>query len=175
MSESDDVILDILLRLSGADRDEYEGAPVPYAFDEDLRRMVNYISLIEDPFRQEFMSLLRGEHRSLLFIYAGRMASRAVRSSKVEFIQEGLKALAIIYRLGDNREAITLTSVLYKSAQRIGLDPKHVFESTSLPFPEYRQLIDELFAQRKRDWSIKAMGFVESEDQDGFRYRFKPF
>jgi hypothetical protein len=171
MNQSDDTILEALLRIQEADWRQYGDSPIPVALDADLRLIVEHISQLDEIGRREFLSLLSEDHANTLARYAERMAAQAIRYCNAEYIREGLKALAIVYGVGDPRDVLACINLLYHSAKKIGQDPKTVFDSIRLPNLDCEQLVRELFDNKKRDWSISVMGYVETTDQDGFRYR----
>ncbi len=69
------------------------------------------------------ISQMTRAHGSVLVAFAERLASRAVRENKPEFIGAGLSALAIAIKLLDFREVLPIVSLLHRSAEKLGLDP----------------------------------------------------
>lgn len=110
------------------------------------------------------------EHESLFRLFAERMASEAVRLGNVEPLEQALIALAAGGLERDSREAMLIVPLVYRSAELLGEDPARLFEEVAalLGGPTADTLRG--FLQRP-DRSIGAMGYIESNDEDGFRYR----
>jgi hypothetical protein len=100
------------------------------------------------------------------------MAALAVRTGQGQFIQEGLAALAIALPLADWMDIAPNFGLLYHSAEKIGLDPVTSFEAAMVRADsEFQRLAGGFLTLEKERRSLELMGYVESMDQDGFRYR----
>ncbi len=110
--------------------------------------------------------------RQVLRAYAERMASLAVRQGEPLQLLRGLVALVVggLYR--NELEALMVMSLVDNSAHRLGLETAELFGQASrvVGHPGSVYLMHWL-TRSAEDRSIKAMGFVESSDGDGFRYK----
>jgi hypothetical protein len=117
---------------------------------------------------RELSAHLSGNHVPVLLAFAERMAALAVRNRDPEMIRRGLLAACLTFAVGDRRDALLVLPLLWRSAERLLLDPASEFAAVSddLGCDELSQ-----FARRDpEDRSIESMGYVESQDDDGFRY-----
>jgi hypothetical protein len=106
--------------------------------------------------------------------FAYRMATLALRSRDSAPVVQGLIAAQLVMMVDDPRDALVIYSLLYRSAEEIGLDASEVFRSTSfVPSGEFRQTPAE-FAQRDPSIrNISAMGFLLVEGPEGPTYQQK--
>ncbi|MEV6283672.1 hypothetical protein [Kribbella sp. NPDC051770] len=108
----------------------------------------------------------------VLATYAERAASLAVRDRDANKIRTALIATAIALDLTDDfRDVIPSLALLYRAAELIDLDPPTEFRTAAtlldLQAPELTQ-----FPRRSpADRSIQAMAYIESTDDQGFRFQ----
>lgn len=111
---------------------------------------------------------LRARHADVLLVFAERMATLARRRESPRHLSVGLEAVALGALLGDSREAVQVMSLLWKTAEALELDPAREFSVAA-----ERYEIKELYTFMDRspeDRSIESMGYVETQDEFGFRY-----
>jgi hypothetical protein len=108
--------------------------------------------------------------------FAHSMATLALRSRDSEPVIQGLIAAQLVMMVDDPRDALVTYSLLYRSAEEIGLDASEVFRSTSLvPSGEFRQTPAEFAERDPSIRNISAMGFVLVEGPEGPTYQQKPW
>lgn len=147
--------------------DENEGYGswhLPSARDEEIADLVR--SLLGGDRTTEGLGR---QHAPVLRVFAERMATLARRETSLERLRVGLDALALASSLGDSREALLIMPLLWKSAENLGLDAETEFRISAERAGDGEAIAG--FAQRDReDRTIEAMGYVEVEDELGFRY-----
>jgi alkylhydroperoxidase/carboxymuconolactone decarboxylase family protein YurZ len=115
---------------------------------------------------------ISSEQRLTLLAYSERMASLAVRERSRELITLGLVALGVDGWRTDWRDNALIVSLHFDAAQRIGASPEAIFESAAQLLPEKPAHALRSFLRRSADdKSLGAMGYLASNDGDGFRYR----
>ena len=143
--------------------------------DEDDARIGGFI----DDVRASLAGVRRAVAKSLndraadrLAGFAGRAATRAVRTGDPNVLRRAVVALALAYRAShDWRDVLIYYPLPYDAARRLGLDPDELF----LDAAEYSS---ETGAQSLRDFvkrpegakTLAAMEFRVGADADGFRY-----
>jgi hypothetical protein len=106
----------------------------------------------------------------VLAVFAERAAALAVRRQDSLDLRAGLLAAVAAHATTDDpREVIPAFALLYRAAELTGQDPAAEFGTaarlTGSPVPL-------AFLDRDpRDRTIQAMGYEESEDEQGFRFR----
>lgn len=146
--------------------------PIPSTLDNDISRLINrYVRVTAE--EQAFIKDTFTDKNSFAFIgFSERMACLAVREKKEKYLVEGLVAHAIEGGKFDTRENILVLSLLYHSAIKIGADPIPLFtQASQLAEGEIAGVIAHFPYRKPEDRSIQAMGYEESKDQDGFRYK----
>lgn len=110
--------------------------------------------------------------RQVLRAYAERMASLAVRSLDKATLLEAVVAL-VVGGLDENRaESLMIMALIEDSAARIGVELGQLLEEASKIVGHPATVNLMLWLTRKdEDRSLASMGFVATEDADGFRYR----
>jgi hypothetical protein len=100
------------------------------------------------------------------------MASLAVRILEAEQLERALVAV-VVGGLADNiYEALMVMPLIEDGARRIGADLQLLFEkaAATVGHPGTVNLVRWL-ARKPEDRSLASMGFVESSDEEGFRYK----
>jgi hypothetical protein len=114
-----------------------------------------------------------GSGSYMLNFYARRMAALAVRRSDPGYARSGLLALSLSnQKTLDSRDDICTQALLWRSFELLGLDPKTEFEAVLDQFPNASKFIDSWLQRSPKNKKLAAVGFIESRDDDGFRYRF---
>lgn len=113
---------------------------------------------------------LRDGGAQVLLAFAERMASLARVERSVDRLRRGLDAAGLAISAPDAREALLVLPLLWRTAAVLGLDPTAEFVTAATRAGGAGALVD--FAGREPgDQAIEAMGYVEAEDERGFRYR----
>lgn len=99
------------------------------------------------------------------------MAALAVREARPDLVDIGLTATAIAATLLYIKEALPVVSLLYRSAEKLGLDPRATFAKvTTFGNRQFDEFVRHFPERSEADRSIAAMGYVEREGRDGFLY-----
>lgn len=112
--------------------------------------------------------------RRVLRAYAERMASLAVRRRDARLLVRAVIAV-VIGGLDQNAlEALMVMPLIENSAGLLGADLAGVFEQAAavVGHPGSVNLMVWL-TRAPEDRTLAAMGFVESSDEGGFRYKFR--
>jgi hypothetical protein len=115
-------IADQLLSLASDITDGYGPRPIPCCIDETVSDLVDSLETMDASTRQATLSNMEERHGFVLIAFAERMASLAVRTNQQRVIVIGLSALAIAAKLVYFKEVMPVLSLLYQSAQTLGLE-----------------------------------------------------
>jgi hypothetical protein len=100
------------------------------------------------------------------------MASLAVRKKDRDIIIRGLIVLGVDGWRIDWRDNTMMLSLHNRSAELIGVEPASVFADAAKYLSlKVRKSFEQFLERKKEDISFDAMGFIESEDENGFRYK----
>lgn len=147
-------------------------SPIPCLFDSKISDLIDtYVNT-----SSEGQNFIRGvfshKYSSTFFFFSERMACLAIREKLEKHIFEGLIAHAIENGKFDWRENILVLSLLYHSAVKIGTDPTLLFNrAAAFAEGEIKKIIQNFPNRVPEDRSIEAMGYVESENEQGFCYK----
>jgi len=158
------------LRLLGSERTNgYGPSSIPSPIDNEVTALLMQLAIVSE--RKFVESQMVERHGLVLLAYAERMASYAVRTNQEEHIVKALLALSVAGKLVYYKESLPVVSLLYRSIQKLGLDPSKLFEKIpSDGDDEFACYLKTFPSRSQEDRSIEAMGFVEGHDSDGFRY-----
>jgi hypothetical protein len=164
--------IDELVQFLASDQtDGYGSSPIPSPIDDAVRRLLQFGSSADvvTPFSQS--SEVEESLGFVLAAFAQRMAAIAVRNAEERYLSEGLLALRLALRVLESREILPVLSLLLRSAQKVGSNVEALFSAASVGDTAFRTFLTAFLRRSERDQSIEAMGYVESCDKDGFRYR----
>lgn len=118
--------------------------------------------------RHKVNSLVTPEISFLFFMYGKAMAIEAVRDRDEAKIFTGLVALAVENQVFDWRDSLTVLTLLYHSAIKIGVDAPNVFQrvatiSSSQTSANFLQFL----ARTPENRDIAKFGFKEGTDLHG--------
>lgn len=147
-------------------------SPIPCGFDLRLSSFMDIFVKATKEEQSFIISSFSDDYSSTFFLFSERMACLAVRERSEKYLFEGLIAHAIEGAKFDWRENILVLSLIYHSAVKIGVDPVTLFKRAS-EFAEepIAHIIHEFPDRKPEDRSIEAMGYIESSDKDGFKYK----
>jgi hypothetical protein len=111
----------------------------------------------------------------VLYAYADRMASLAVRRSDVRLVVSAVTALVVGGLWRFDQEALLVMPLIENSALLIGIDPNALLNLASpiIGGPGTAALVSWL-NRAPATRTLSTMGYYESLDDDGFRYRREP-
>lgn len=146
----------------------YGPSPLPSQIDQEIESLVDAVAAGDETGTPPGM----GEtHGFVLMAYAERMASLAVRETSGDILSKGMTALGIASRLVYVKEALPVLALMHNSAIKLGVDPTKLFSALALnEGDELKSYVDSFLNRSAEDRSVQAMGYVESEDEGGFRY-----
>jgi hypothetical protein len=150
----------------------YGRLPLPQLRDDEITRLLEDWLLLDPSERLASSAQVSEKQKDTLLAYSARMASLAVREKSAERIHLGLLALGIDGWKFDWRDSVGIVCLHYDAALKLGLVPERAFEDAAAVLS--LKVATELRAFPKRspvDRSLAAMGYVESVDSDGFRYK----
>ena len=106
--------------------------------------------------------------------FAHRMARLALRSRDSAPVIQGLIAAQLVMMVDDPRDALVTYSLLYRSAEEIGLDASEVFRSqTLMRSGEFQQTPAEFAKRDPAIRNISVMGMMLVEGPEGPTYQQK--
>lgn len=109
------------------------------------------------------------QHAPVLLAFAERMATLARREKSPERFRNGLLAAGLASSGGDQREVLIVLPLLWRTAEVLGLDAAAEFRSATYRL-EAGDVVGDFVRRRPADRSIEVMGYVEVDDELGFRY-----
>ncbi len=128
--------------------------------------------------RAQARAALTQQSSEVLLAYAWEMAEEAVSRKSGEMVSRGLLALSLEDGKLDARDSIVRMAVLFRSAQRLGLDAETLFVwAANLAKDSYVKRGMQTFPLRSaenRDLR-KAFYIWEANTSEGFRYSQKPW
>jgi hypothetical protein len=139
--------------------------------DTEITQLLEVWTRLSPSQRSAAALQISGEQRQTLLAYGERMASLSVRNSDATLIHYGLLGVGIDGWQSDWRDNVTIVSLLYDAANRIGEEPRAIFESTAaLLADKPASAIRRFLLRSAEDKSLAVMGYIVGTDLDGFRY-----
>ena len=117
------------------------------------------------------MLIVFSDNVVVLGLFSDRMAALGVREDSLHRLFIALFALVIGLEARDVRESLMCLSVIHHSILKLGESPHELFNGVAHVFPRSETFLNDFLAREPRAKSIAAMGYVESEDSDGFIYK----
>jgi hypothetical protein len=110
----------------------------------------------------------------VLNYFAFRMAALALRTENPAPISSGLVAAQLAMMVDDSRNVVPTYSILYRSAEELGVDAVKIFRLMSLmPQGPWRETPAEFAAREPAAKDISVMGIELIRSVDGPTYRPK--
>jgi hypothetical protein len=149
----------------------YGALPIPQSLDSEITQLLEAWTRLNPSQRAAAVLQISNEQRQTLLAYGERMASLSVRNFDARLIHYGLLAVGIDGWLSDRRDNVMIVSLLYDAANRIGAEPRAIFESASALLVDMpASAIRRFLLRSAEDKSLAAMGYIAGADLDGFRY-----
>jgi hypothetical protein len=155
--------------LEGALGTAYSRQPIPSGIDDALGEALARLSACDDVERAFLADGIAGDHARVLKLFAERMASLAVRRGDPAPLRSGLAALLIAARSEDVREILLVLSLLHDAAVKVSGSAEEIFGQAGAVFGQ-AELLDGFLKRSDAAKRIEAMGYEESETEDGFLY-----
>lgn len=167
-----DMIVEQEAKLKPKNHQGYWSSLIPSDVDRDISLLIDSIVNATNEERQFISSIFTDDYSFTFICFSERMACLAVREKSEKYLFEGLIAHAIEGGKFDWRENILVLSLLYHSAVKIGTNPDLLFnKAAEFAEGEIREIIRNFPRRAHEDRNIEAMGYVESENEQGFCYK----
>jgi len=109
-----------------------------------------------------------------LLVYSMRMSMLVVRNRDKRRLRDAVMGLVVDKDLLDYRDLLTIASLAYDAALRIGADPKTYFRrAIRYATADRRQLLETYLDSPSHMKSIESMGCEAVESEFGFVYRLR--
>lgn len=159
--------------LAGLNSVGYYQQPLPSAVDDRLSEVVSAFTGLPRLQRQHFMAALSPQERSLFGLFGHRAATLSVRGEEREKLRLGLVAAAIAnYEIPQKRDVDVALAVFYHCAQKLGANPREVFDDAA-EFAAGEMAARLRAFGRREDITLKQFGWREIRTQEGVRYKFE--
>ncbi|MBX6750875.1 MAG: hypothetical protein IRY85_14580 [Micromonosporaceae bacterium] len=147
----------------------YLDEDLPSTRDDEIRELLFGIG--ERWSVDEIGALVPRRAATVLSTFAERAATLAVRRQDARELRAGLIAAAIaLMTTDDPRDVIPVLALLYRAAERLGHDPDREFAAANELCGGKAESLLQFVRRAPADRSLRAMGYEEVEDKDGFRF-----
>ncbi len=142
--------------------------PYPLPLESELSHIWHGYQALADNERETLRSSFDFGDMMVLFAYAARMATLAVRERDSEYLRHALLAVSVGREDIDDRDAAIIRVLVVDAARR--LDALGLFAQIA---PLASESLQSFFRRADSESrALQSMGFVVTEDaDDGFRYR----
>ena len=151
-----------LAALDPAHNQGYGSWPLPCDRDREIGALVRMLTA-------STVEAVGDRHCDVLRAFAERMATLARREMSGEQLRVGLSAAGFACGLDDDREVLLILPLLWRSAKVMGLDAKAEFRAVATG-SDGRKVLRDFASRRAKDKTLEVMGYIEVEDESGFRY-----
>jgi hypothetical protein len=149
------------------------------AIEDIVKRLLTSFRSASPEEREAATAALSSQAKLVLSRYAWTMAEEAVRRNSKEMVTKGLTALAVENGPSDDpRHEVVIIAVLFRSAQKLGLDTTTIFSDAAalVSNPWLRECILTFPSRVPENRDLEKAFYVhESFDKDGFRYERGPW
>lgn len=148
----------------------YGTARLPCPRDGEIASLVGQIEGPKD--FADVKNALEPRHGEVLSAFAERMASFGVRTGSMDPLQHGLVAVQLAFAvIGDHRDSQPVLSLLFRACELLSVDPAAEFAAAAAVADSSDSLpVRDFLTREANERSITAMGYVESQDDEGFRF-----
>lgn len=169
MTSIKNIINSLLTLLRLALESAYYQLPISCELDNEISDILVNLSMYDQKEMELIADSISGDDARVLGLFAERMASLAVRQKSIEPIKCGLFALLIYARTEDPRDVLLVLSLLHDAVEKVGDIPNTIFNEAGALF-RGSPLLSDFLNRSEEDKSIDAMGYKESNNEDGFLY-----
>lgn len=164
---------ELVATLRGFDTVGYGGRPIPVPLDSAMTALISRYRALPVDQRTIFRESLQVVDGRALSAYAERMASLAVRTGSLETVLSGVIALGLSESTEEDwRETVMVLSVLFRSVEKLGGDPRELFRTAGRVLNAGAAAHLLLYTRRApENRQIEVMGYVETIDESGFIYK----
>jgi hypothetical protein len=158
--------------LQEKDNKGYGATRIPNTTDESIGTLIDEFIHLGDNERETVTESIQDEHIKVLLAYAERMSSYAIRTNNQNNqILCALIAVSFTYDKCYFKEVVPVLCLIFNSIQRLSLSEDDILKELRQVVPGSTALIDEFNGRSQEDKQIDAFGYLESKDEDGFRYK----
>lgn len=152
----------------------YGPSPIPNSRDDAVEQFIDRTRSAGPPATAAVTAHASERGRRVLRAYAERMASLAVRRRDVQLLVRAVVAV-VLGGLDQNAlEALMVMPLIENSARLLDADLAAIFEKAADAVGHPGSVNLMLWLTRApEDRTLQSMGFVEAEDEGGFRYQLK--
>lgn len=145
---------------------------IPHLRDDEIASFLCAWIALEAENRRVISQAIDDNQRPTLLAFSERMASRSVRERDDKWIVLGIVSLGVDDWRLDYRDNVPLLCLHYHACQQISVSPDWVFSSAaSVLSPRVQAGLISFLERSPEDKSLSAMGYEESSDAGGFRYK----
>ena len=148
---------------------QYYKQPISSEIDEKISSVIADLISLDTWQLESIMENVSGDNARVLGLYAERMASLAVRKNSIEPVKNGLVALLIYAQTEDPRDVLLVLSLLHDAAIKTAGTAGRVFDEVGSVIGG-AELLNGFLNRSDEDKSIDAMGYKESNNEEGFLY-----
>jgi hypothetical protein len=152
--------------------------PTKNSLDSELSSLCQRFATSDERARNEMRNSISLDEFYTLLNFSNRSAVFAIREQNVEWIKNGLRAVAIIEaERTDPRDLLLSVPLLYHSAKRIGADADKLFqEASELSEPNVKKLLAGFISRSTEEKDIRvSWGYDEVETASGFGFIVRGF
>lgn len=129
--------------------------------DVELNRIMSGCKLLSEEDIETLRKDISTDIGWLLLSFSENMATYSLRSSKQEFLTNGLLALCLIFDTIDWREIILIMSLFYDVHKRIGLSFKEIIHSED----KFKIFVEEFLSREENNKTLESMGYILTKDE----------
>jgi hypothetical protein len=145
----------------------YYDGPIPSREDSRIARAVKAFTEAEPAWQAAFREAMDADRADLLCVWSERVAAMAVRLDSARPLVLGLVGLSVADEAGEG-EALLVAPLHRRSAEKLDADADRLFDEAA----GLTDLIGGRWLRDARDSEdqVEDAGYVEHQDEDGFRY-----
>lgn len=147
--------------------------PVKNSLDSELTAVCQRFAASDASGRADIRSSISKDESYTLLTFSNRSAVFAIRERSVNWVRNGLIAIAML-QVGrtDFRDILMAASLVYHSAKRVGTDPDQLFRDVAkLSEPDVSTLLTQFTKRSEKDKDLRSSwGYDEVETKDGIGF-----
>jgi hypothetical protein len=149
--------------------EDYHFSKLPNEDDQVIADVCKTLLYSDENVRRAFANMLDKNLRSLLSIFAERMAMLSIRERNTDGLLHGLVALSALDSYEDYHTVCMVLSLLYVGATRLRADSEKLFQKVGNLAVDERigQAIAKFPNRDPKDRRIEAMGYHEIDGPNG--------
>lgn len=149
-------------------REDYLDSPLPSVRDDQITEFT--ASLLDEESVDHAAGAIATTPETVLGPYIQRAAALAVRQAAPRFIHAGLRAAALMAVDGDPRDVAVALALLWRSAERLLLDPSEEFTKVGRSLGRHGTALHAFVRRDPDSRTVRAMRYAEVGEGADFRY-----